>query len=186
MKKFLLFLSAFVPLYFLLILKILIDIIFGNLHFNVLNTVSLILYFLAMLTGIIGAISAIKTKKENPVTIKIVEKQSLTEQYFLGYFSLFVLFALSFEIEKVSMFVVFIAILVLIGIVYIRNDMFYINPFLNLLGYNFYQVIFTLNNSTQTQVAKFLFKGQLEVNTKQKAQLSHENFSLIVNNDKNV
>lgn len=179
MKKFLLFLSAFVPLYFLLILKILIDIMFGNLHFNVLNSVSLILYFLAMLAGIIGAVSAITTKNERPVTIKIVEKQSLTEQYFLGYFSLFVLFALSFEIEKVSMFVVFIAILVLIGIVYIKNDMFYINPFLNLLGYNFYQVTFTLINSSQTKVAKFLFKGQLEVNTKQKAQLSHENFSLI-------
>ena len=77
------------------------------------------------------------------------------------------------------MLFIFIAILVLIGIVYIRNDMFYINPFLNLLGYNFYQVTFTLNNSSQTQVAKFLFKGQLKTKHKYNAKLSHENFSII-------
>ena len=77
------------------------------------------------------------------------------------------------------MFVVFVTIVVLIGIVYIKNDLFYINPFLNLLGYNFYEITFTLNNSTQKQVAKFLFKGQLNVNEKYNTKLSHENFSII-------
>ena len=178
-KKLFLYLSAFVPLYFLLILKILIDIIFGNLHFNVLNSISLILYFFAMVLGICGAVFAIKHNSTKTSKITIITKKSLTEQYFLGYFSLFVLFALSFEIEKVSMFVVFVTIVVLIGIVYIKNDLFYINPFLNLLGYNFYEITFTLNNSTQKQVAKFLFKGQLNVNEKYNTKLSHENFSII-------
>ncbi len=178
-KKLFLYLSAFVPLYFLLILKILIDIIFGNLHFNVLNSISLILYFFAMVLGFCGAVFAIKHNSTKTSKITIITKKSLTEQYFLGYFSLFVLFALSFEIEKVSMFVVFVTIVVLIGIVYIKNDLFYINPFLNLLGYNFYEITFTLNNSTQKQVAKFLFKGQLNVNEKYNTKLSHENFSII-------
>lgn len=179
MKKLLLFLSAFVPLYFLLIIKIIIDIIFGNLHFNILNTISLFTFSMAMLFGIIGAKQALKHNQTKSVKIAIVEKQSLTEQYFLGYFSLFVLFALSFEIEKVSMFVVFITIIILIGIVYIKNDLFYINPFLNLLGYNFYQVSFYMQNSTEKQVAKFLFKGQLKTYQKYNAKLSHENFSII-------
>lgn len=181
MKKLLLYLSAFVPLYFLLILKILVDIIFGNLTFNVLNSLSLVLYSLAMIMGIIGAISALKHTNTKSTKIEIIEKQSLTEQYFLGYFSLFVLFALSFEIEKVSMFVVFVSIIVLIGVVYIKNDLFYINPFLNLLGYNFYQATFLIDVKPEKQVAKFLFKGQLKTNKKYNAKLSHENFSIIEN-----
>ncbi len=179
MKKLLLFFSAFVPLYFLLIVKILIDIVFGDLHFNILNTTSLILYSLAMITGCVGAVNAIKHKQTKSKKIRIIKKQSLTEQYFLGYFSLFVLFALSFEIEKVSMFVVFVLIIVLIGVVYIKNDMFYINPFLNLLGYNFYQITFKMQNSNEEQMAKFLFKGQLKTDHVYNAKLSHENFSLI-------
>ena len=178
MKKLLLFFSAFAPLYFLLIVKILIDIIFGDLHFNVLNTISLILFSIALISGIAGAVTAVKHKHTPRDKIKIVKKQSLTEQYFLGYFSLFVLFALSFEIEKVSMFVVFVLIIILIGVVYIRNDLYYINPFLNLLGYNFYLVTFSDKNQDE-QVGKFLFKGMLETGGEYTAKLSHENFSLI-------
>lgn len=182
MKKILLFLSAFVPLYFLVTIKILIDILFGNLHFNVLNTLSLILFILAMSLGFWGAKLALKHSKTKDSLITIYNVKSITEQYFLGYFSLFVLFALSFELEKVSMFVVFIIILVLIGIVYIKNDLFYINPFLNILGYNFYEVTFSFTPCTEKQTAKFVYKGKLSSNFEHTklAKLSHENFSLIL------
>ena len=66
----------------------------------------------------------------------------------------------------------------MIGIVYIRNDLYYINPFLNLLGYNFYLVTFSDKNQDE-QVGKFLFKGMLETGGEYTAKLSHENFSLI-------
>lgn len=180
MKKFLLFVSAFVPLYFLVMIKIVIDIIFCNLHFNFLNSFSLVLLVCLLVLGIFGAKTAICHKQTPTVQIVVKQKQSITEQYFLGYFSLFVLFALSFELEKVSMFVVFILVLVLIGIVYIKNDLFYINPFLNILGYNFYELQFTLPNSSQLQTAKFICKGKVEIlDSTQNAKLSHENFSMI-------
>ena len=185
MKKILLYLSAFVPLYFLVTIKILIDIIFGNLHFNVLNTLSLILLVTAIVLGIVGAKIALKHAQTPTTKITIKNKQSITEQYFLGYFSLFVLFALSFELERVSMFVVFVIVIVLIGIVYIKNDLFYINPFLNILGYNFYEVEFSFTPCTETQKAKFAIKGKLDIdlqNTKL-VKLSHENFSLIVSDN---
>lgn len=182
MKKFLLYISAFVPLYFLVVIKILIDILFGNLHFNFLNTFSLILLISLLMLGFVGANIAIKHTKTDIVHISILEKTSITEQYFLGYFSLFVLFALSFELEKVSMFVVFILVITLIGIVYIKNDLFYINPFLNILGYNFYELKFKLENSNEIQTAKFICKGKITLNNQiHSAKLSHENFSMIVN-----
>lgn len=179
MKKFLLFLSAFVPLYFLITIKILIDIIFGNLHFNVLNTLSLIIFTLTICGGIFGAKLSIEHRDTNSTKIKILSKKCITEEYFLGYFSLFVLFALGFQLERVSMFVVFVIVIILIGIVYLKNDMFYINPFLNILGYNFYEIVYM--NGEKRETAKFICKGKLDLsrNSVKVVKLSHDNFSLI-------
>ena len=180
MRKFLLYLSAFIPLYFLIIVKLVIEIINNNLTFNVLNTLTLIILTTAIIVGSIGAFNIIKHSNTSSTTINIIEKTQLTEKYFLGYFSLFVLFALSFELERVSMFIVFIIIIVLIGIVYIRNDLFYINPFLNILGYNFYEITYT-DQEGKKQSAKFLIKGKLDNTTsKHLAKLRHENFSMII------
>ena len=178
-----LYLSAFVPLYFLVIVKTLIDILFQNLNFNILNTFSLILLVGLILFGSIGAIKAVKHEDTKTTNIKIIKKNSITEKYFLGYFSLFVLFALSFELEKVSMFVVFVLVIVFIGIVYVKNDLYYINPFLNILGYNFYDATFIDLDTNKTKTAKFIFKGKLEINKIIQAKLSHQNFSLILKKD---
>ena len=162
MKKILLFLSAFIPLYFLIITKIFIDIIMQNLSFNFLNSMTLVVLSVLIGLGIYGAYISVSHKNTTPCEIEILQKVSITEQYFLGYFSLFVLFALSFELERVSMFVVFVFIIVFIGIVYVQNDLFYINPFLNILGYNFYDVAY-VDKGGAKHTAKFLCKGKLDV-----------------------
>lgn len=182
LKKILLYLSAFVPLYFLVLVKILIDILNDNLSFNVLNSFSIILLIFLIICGIYGAIKSIKHEETKSTKINIINKNCITEQYFLGYFSLFVLFALSFELERVSMFVVFVIVIVLIGIVYIKNDLFYINPFLNILGYNFYDITFVnLDENKGEQFGKFFCKGTLNLSNEKIyfAKFSHENFSMI-------
>lgn len=187
MKKIFLYLSAFVPLYFLIVIKLLIDIINDNLHFNILNTLVLVINLTFAVLGIIGLVWNIKYSTKNTESIIIVKKKSITAQHFLGYFSLFVLFALTFELEKISMFVVYLIILILIGIVYIKNDLFYINPFLNILGYNFYDITYYLkdDNSKTLKQAKFFYKGNLKIdNTVHSAKLSHQNFSFIIRNKK--
>lgn len=185
MKKLVLYISTFIPLYFLIIVKVLIEILNGNLTFNVLNTLTLIILTSAIILGLVGIKNILTHKDAKPIKIKIIKKTAITEKYFLGYFSLFVLFALSFELEKVSMFVVFVLILILIGIVYIRNDLLYINPFLNILGYNFYEITFTeeRDNFRSEKQAKFFCKGILnEEKPFHYAKISHQNFSLIINN----
>ena len=183
MKKFLLFLSAFVPLYFLVLVKLVFELIFGNLRFNILNSFALVFLVSAIGFGIIGAKIAIEHDDTERESIKIISKKSITEQYFLGYFSLFVLFALSFNLEKVSMFVVFILVITLIGLVYIKNNLFYINPFLNILGYNFYDITYKTSDGKKHK-SKFIFKGELDLkNVFYSAMLSHENFSMIENDN---
>ena len=181
MKKILLYLSAFVPLYFLVSIKIIINFINNNLDFNFLNIISLFFFIFLIILGVFGAILSINHKNTPSTKIKIIKKKSITEQYFLGYFSLFVLFALTFELEQICMFIVFILIIILIGIVYIRNDLFYINPFLNILGYNFYNITFEVFDDKKSKHTVICFyKGMLDT-TKSfyYAKLSHQNFSMI-------
>lgn len=156
-----LFLSAFVPLFLLLILKEIIEIINENWSFNFLNSFLLILMLIFSLFGIFTLLSTIKkfniTKGKQ---VKVLVKQNTTDQHFLGYFSLFVLFAVSFEIEMYSMAFIFLVILILIGIVYIKNDMYFINPLLNIFGYSFYEIEYEINGELKKSSA--FFKGRLE------------------------
>lgn len=176
MRKIFLYLSAFIPLYCLIIIKLLIEILNKNLTFNVLNTSSLFLLLILIGLGVLGLILEKNNAKE-VIKISIIQKTSITQQHFLGYFSLFVLFALTFELEKVSMFIIFLLIIFLIGIVYIKNDLFYINPFLNILGYNFYNIKYKTEKG-EVRVDKFFFKGKLE-NKVYVAKINDINFNYI-------
>lgn len=150
MKKIFLFLSAFIPMYFLLWVKLVLDIINHNLTFNVLNTTFFILLIIVIIVGSFGTFKIIYDDQLKSTYVTIVESNNITDQHFLGYFSLFVLSAVSFDLSKVNMAVVFVFIIVMIGIVYIKNQLFYINPFLNIFGYNFYKITYIEDNKTKT------------------------------------
>ena len=161
-KKILLFISAFIPLYVLLFIKIGLQIVNGNLHFNVLNSVMLGLLFLLTVFGSVGIFFTLKCKKCKKITIKTAK--NTTEQHFLGYLSLFVLFALNFQIEYYAIAVTFVLIIVFVGVVYIKNNLFYINPTLNILGYSFYEVTYTIDSSVKEKTDYILSKITLAPN----------------------
>lgn len=161
MEKFLLYLSAFVPMYVLLALKLVIDLAFGNLSFNVLNSMTLGLLVVLTGLGILGLVRAMKKIECNAQIVQIESSTNCTDEQFFNYFSLFVLFSLTYQIEFVSMFCVFVAILIFIGLVYIRNNLFNINPLLNILGYSYYEITFTTSGNKTPQSAKVFYKGKL-------------------------
>lgn len=178
-QNLLLYISAFIPMYFLILVNILLDILNHNLTFNVLNTTMCITLTILIISGIFGVIWAIKFNNYKTKKIILIEKKNTTDEHFLGYFSLFVLFALSFELEKVSEACVFALILILVGIVYINNKLFYINPFLNILGYNFYDIKYRLENDNEEKIAKIFYRGNLDLSKKYEVNLKNENFSFL-------
>ena len=93
-KNILLFLSAFIPMYFLIIVKILVEIINKNLTFNFLNSLVLISLIVVILLGVLGIRLEIYNKKQKSSKVEILSFKNITDQHFLGYFSLFVLFAI--------------------------------------------------------------------------------------------
>ena len=179
MKNVLLYLSAFIPMYILIIVKQSIEMIVGNIKTNWLNFLVLGLLLFVIILGLVGLNLEIRHRKEQTSKIKIVEKQNSTDQHFLGYFSLFVLFAISFDLSKISMLVIFIAIITMIGVVYVKNKLFYINPFLNILGFNFYDITYTVEGDSTKQTTKIFFKGDLILNRYYYVKIKDENFNFL-------
>lgn len=165
-KNLLLYISAFVPMYVLVFVKLIVEIINQNLTFNVLNTLNFITLLLLIVGGIIGLLRNVKYNKDEAIEIQILNKKNITDQHFLGYFSLFVFFAIPLDLYLVSAYCVYVLVLIFIGIVYINNSLYYINPLLNLLGYNFYDIEYKDLATGEVKNAKMFYKGNLIVENK--------------------
>ena len=177
-KDFFLFLSAFVPMFVLIFVKLVVDMMNNNLTFNVLNTLNFVTLILLIALGIFGLIWNIHSK-EGTKEITIITKSNITDQHFLGYFSLFVLFALQLDLSLVSGYCVFVLIIIFIGIVYIKNALFYINPLLNILGYNFYDITYTVEGNSEKRQTKMFYKGELKEGKPYYINIKNDNFTFI-------
>ena len=165
-KNLLLYISAFVPMYFLILIKLIVELINNNLTFNILNTLNLVTLLLLIISGILGLIWNINFSSEKSKEIVILKKVNITDQHFLGYFSLFVYFAIPLDLSRVSAYCVYVLVLVFIGIVYLNNSLYYINPLLNILGFNFYDIEYKEVETGEIKTGKIFFKGNLILENK--------------------
>ena len=179
LKDIFLFFSAFLPMYVLILLKLIVDIFFGNKTFNVLNSINISTLLFLIIAGIIGIVWNIYKTKEKSKEIVVLSIKNTTEQHFLGYFSLFVLFALQFDLTYVSGYCTYVLIIIFIGIVYIKNSLYYINPLLNILGYSFYDISFREIDKTEERCARIFCKRKLEINKKYMVNIKNENFAFL-------
>lgn len=165
-KNLLLYISAFVPMYFLVFVKLIVELINHNLSFNVLNTINFITLMLLIAFGVFGLLWNIYFATDKSIEVEIVSKRNITDRHFLGYFSLFVFFAIPLDLSLVSAYCVYVLVLIMIGIVYINNSLYYINPLLNLLGYNFYDIKYKEVGSGELKNSKIFYKGDLLIENK--------------------
>lgn len=179
LKNLFLYLSAFVPMYILILIKLIIELISKSLVFNMLYILYLITLLILIGSGVFGLISNIYFSHISSKEIVILEKKNITDKHFFGYFSLFVLFALQLNLKLISSYILFILILTFIGIVYIKNSLYYINPCLNILGYNFYDIIYSEINAKEKIQAKIFYKGELKENNTYKVVFKNQHFSFI-------
>ena len=180
-KNLFLYFSAFIPLFVLLAIKLLVDIINENLTFNFLNTFNLALLFLLVGLGIVGIFWNTRFSKKSIFKIKVQSAKEISDQYFLQYFSLFVLFAVPLDISYFNEFCVYVVILIFIGIVYINCGLYYINPTLNILGYRFFDTTY-INDDGSTSSAKIFCKEKIQANQTYVVQIKNEHFAFISKN----
>ena len=186
LKNLLLYISAFVPMYFLVFVKLIVQLLNSNITFNVLNTLNLVTLVLLIGLGVWGLLWNVKFSQEKSIKVTILSKQNITDKHFLGYFSLFVFFAIPLDLSLVSAYCVYILVLVMIGIVYINNSLFYINPLLNLLGYNFYDIEYIEDGKNERKTAKIFFRGNLDTNSACWVKIKNEHFSFVDVSKKDV
>lgn len=180
LKNLLLYISAFVPMYVLVFVKLIVEIVNQNLSFNVLNTLNFVTLLLLIAFGAFGLLWNMKFSDGESIQIEIVSKQNITDKHFLGYFSLFVFFAIPLDLSLVSAYCVYVLVLVMIGIVYINNSLFYINPLLNILGYNFYDIKYKKVGEEKIRSAKIFYRGNAIIEGKTCwIKIKNEHFSFI-------
>lgn len=101
---------------------------------------------------------------ENGIEYKFVTKQNITSTEFLGKFSLLVMTGLTIGSVPLwwglSLYLIFY---IAIAIIFIRCDMFYLNPVITLLGYEIYKCECTLNREKKNLY--FIVKG-IDLNSK--------------------
>lgn len=183
-KNLFLFLSAFVPMYFLVFVKLIVEIINQNLTFNILNTLNLVTLLLLIGFGIFGLVWNINLSSDKEIGVQIISAKNITDQHFFGYFSLFVFFAIPLDLSRVSAYCVYVFVLVMIGIVYINNSLYYINPLLNLLGFNFYDVQYLQEGNSSPQNVKLFYRGNLKLGEMCQIKIKNQHFCFVDKNAK--
>ena len=167
-------------MYFLIQIKFLADLAFDNVEANAFVICVLCLLGLLIILGIVGLVWNIRWNQDKSERIIIKSAINITDQHFLGYLSIFILFALGFDLSKVSMSAIFMFITIFVGKVYLHNKLFYINPFLNILGFNFFEIRYVKEGESQERVAKIFYRGQLTASDEvHSVKLKNEHFSFI-------
>lgn len=157
MKKIIMYLSAFLPMFWLILIKdyasILKDAIAGEAPYSDLLSVQLfivlgIVLFITIITIIL--ISGNKNLSNDlVVAVKVTNR---TAEYYLGYFSLFILELFAFSFTDIVDIVVMSILLLLLGIVYVKNGLFFINPTINIFRSFIFEVEFSDGNNIRTKI----------------------------------
>ena len=165
--KFALALSCFCPLFLIYgvengcAAKCAFSSIEGQTICKILENQSDTFWFNAVLSGIwivlfgigIGGLfyfrkSFLKATKPARTTVKIVKAENITADYYFTYFSLFVLSFFGVDPTQCKDVFVFSFLMVLIIWVYVANDMFFVNPMLNIWGFKSFHITYSKNSTT--------------------------------------
>jgi len=175
LKGTMLFLSAFSPMFLLFAGKSLFEIfIYDTSLKTTLNYCIIVALILIAIISIVFAFIFLKKPlKNNYDKVLLLEVKNHTPQYFLSYFALFVLLAFSFDIKDSYYLIILLCLIIIIGIVYISNELFFLNPLFNLIGYKIYYIEYKKEKSNIKQFTYLITRTSL---------LKQKNSEIIVDN----
>ncbi len=145
MKKIVMFISAFLPMFWIILIKDFITIISKiykkELECKALCNIWLLGSLVAtILVSVCFCILIYRSKNIAKDKVKVLKVENKTVEYYLEYFSLFILALLTFSFTNWIDVLVMVLVLTVLGVVYIKNDLYYINPTLNLIRKFIYKV----------------------------------------------
>lgn len=164
LKKICIYISVYVPILFIMLLRDLFTLAWHDFESGCLiveidihifwNRVTLpfIIVTVIILIDITVLLFLLHRNKElgdDPVTILSVH--NITAEYYLGYSSLFILSLSTFSLSSYRDFFTLTLLIALLGFVYIKNDLYYINPTINIMYGYVYNVSYELHGAIQNR-----------------------------------
>lgn len=194
--KLILFFSSYIPLILIVILQLLrvsLEAIKYNLNILLfkpstwLNVFKLkyiywiiFLIILCILSIILLKFILVKTNDPNlQVEINIVSVNNINSQYITNYLSVYIFPFITLNMTLLDGLGTAVILIIIIGYVYIKNDILYINPILNILfGYNIYST--TIEGIYKGEVIILSRKNRVELKKSNPVELYRIGYSLFI------
>ena len=181
MKKIIMYLSTFLPMFWLILIKdyatILKNAIAGEVPYSDLLSVQLFIVLgIVLLITIITIILISGNKNLSNDLVVATKVTNRTAEYYLGYFSLFILELFAFSFTDIVDIIVMSILLLLLGIVYVKNGLFFINPTMNIFRSFIFEVEFSDGNNIRTKI--LICKEKIEQGDSLNIAISNYGFTL--------
>lgn len=147
-RRIMLYVSSYIPLYILLILKNIVERIktlsgfFLQLKtatfFDEINDYALVVLFLMTVVSVIYLFRLTK-KTDGSHIYEVKEVNDQTGTVYFNYISVYLLSCIGLSLNSMADVFVLIFLMLLIGFIYVSNRMTYMNPVLQLLQYRIYE-----------------------------------------------
>ena len=170
LEKLLLSLSCFIPLYLIfgirngITARAFYRIIDNSAFFNCMkaqcaefyfNAILCVIWIVLLAISIVGILKFravfLKSQRRSKESIILLKANNVTADYFFPYFSLFVISFFTVDPTKFSDILILGFLVIFIILVYVRNDMYFINPILNIIGYRSFAIAYQRTSSSKSQ-----------------------------------
>lgn len=169
LNKIILFVSSYVPVYILLIIKNFFErTTDGGQFLNVHQKIKSATFFdecndwAVLILLIISVISVIYLEimlRRNPSSKRymVVEVSDDTGNCYFNYISIYLLSCMGLSLSNILDCVVFVCVMVIVGYIYISNSMEYMNPVAGILGYKVYNCTLDSQHTDDKDIKSVVF-----------------------------
>ncbi|MBC1792865.1 hypothetical protein [Listeria booriae] len=133
--KWTMFISSYLPLYILLVL-INVPNIFKDQKITIMIWSFLSVVIALIIISIATLLFIVKKKTNTEVPVLTYEK---TDDNIISYIMTYLIPVLSIDLSNIWNVIANLLLFLIIGIIYVRNDLVYLNPLLSLLGFYVYR-----------------------------------------------
>lgn len=175
MRRIMLFVSSYIPLYVLLIIKNILERCTRNGQFCVslerlkniklfdeINDYAILLLFLLCVTSFVY-LKTITNRKSDKHFYKVVQVEDQTGNVYFNYISVYLLSCLGLTLNSIVDVFVLLFLMGLVGYIYISNHMTYMNPVLQFMGYKVYEGVLYASSTKQEVETIFIISSKVTV-----------------------
>lgn len=182
MKKILMYLSAFLPMFFIMWFKEVATVLV-KIHDGKSTWLDLINIYLIIEIAIIGVLiisfSNLMSNNKKLATkkVKVLAVSNRTGEYYLGYYSLFILSLLGFSFINIVDILVLCLLIITLGVVYIKNELYFMNPTINIFRSYIYEVEYSYKDQIERKL--IISKEKVKINEIIDIELSEFEFTFM-------